>query len=234
MFLKECVTARQTSSSRCAGLVLPSQNSHGRFGKETAELIDIPNLSDDELVERLALHAHSKLRKLFWRGVPYTQGGAVPGGVSPEDLAAEAVESFLDGTRVWDKTKKPEFLDFLMSVVDSKVSHLVESAENRQSRRIKEDQNNEPAYNVTTSAKATADSLVDNEQQDLVREAIFAAIKDDELATGVLECMDADLTKPSQIADHLGVDVKDVNNAQKRLRRAVDKAFASIGRSNHE
>jgi len=134
--------------------------------KETGELIDIPDLSDDEwgeLVERLALHAYSKLRRLFWRGVPYTQGGVVPGGVSPEDLAAEAVESFLEGTRVWHKDKKPEFLDFLMSVVDSKVSHLVESAENRQSRRIHEDQNNEPAYKVTASTKAAAEGVVNSE-----------------------------------------------------------------------
>jgi hypothetical protein len=78
------------------------------------ELVEpTPSLTDAEwmaLVKRLTLHADWKLSRLYWRGVPAWKGGAVPGGVEPGDLAEEAIQLFLDGTRVWDREKCPEGL----------------------------------------------------------------------------------------------------------------------------
>ena len=45
----------------------------------------------------------------------------------------------------------------------------------------------------------------------------------DEVVCGMLDCLDAGIDKPSEMAEYLEVSVKEVNNAQKRLRREVDK-----------
>lgn len=198
-------------------------------------MVEVPNLSDsewEELVGKLTLHAHSKLRKLYWRGVPYAKGGAVPGAASAQDFAAEAIEAFLDGTRKWDKTQQPDFLQFLLGVVDSKISHLVESVENRTTRRIdtaKKD--DEPAYKLRAKSKRPDEIVIDDEERLRTREAVLAELRDDDLAKSLFECIEAEITKPAEIAEYLGLDVSDVNNSQKRLRRAVDRAFVKLGRS---
>lgn len=198
-------------------------------------MIEVPNLSDaewEELVGKLTLHAHCKLVKLYWRGVPYAKGGAVPGAPCAQDLAAEAIEAFLGGTRRWDKTNYPDLLQFLLSVVDSKISHLAESVENRKTRRIdtaKKD--NEPAYKLRDKSKRPDEIVIDEEVRLRTREAVLAELGDDELAKSLFECIEAEIMKPAEIAEYLGLDVSDVNNTQKRLRRAVDKAFVKLGRS---
>ena len=40
----------------------------------------------------------------------------------------------------------------------------------------------------------------------------------------MFECLEADITKPSDIAGYLGLSVGEVNNAQKRIRRKVEGA----------
>ncbi|TWT60974.1 hypothetical protein [Rubinisphaera italica] len=198
-------------------------------------MIEVPKLSEvewEELVGKLTLHAHSKLIKLYWRGVPYAKGGAIPGAPSAQDFAAEAIEAFLDGTRTWDKTKHPDFLQFLLSVVDSKINHLVESAENRKTRRIDTAKKHiEPAYELRGKSKRPDEIVIDEEARRRNREAVLAVLGDDKLAKSLFECIEAEITKPAEIAEYLGLDVSDVNNAQKRLRRAVDKAFVKLGRS---
>ena len=198
-------------------------------------MVEVPNMSDaewEELVGRLTLHAHSKLKKLYWRGVPYAKGGAVPGAACAQDFAAEAVEAFLDGTRKWDKAKHPDFLQFLLSVIDSKISHLVESVENRRTRRIDTaKKGSEPAYKLRAKSKRPAEIVADEEERLRTRKAVLAEMGDDDLATSLFECIEAEITKPAEIAEYLGVDVSDINNAKKRLQRAVDKAFEKLGRS---
>lgn len=89
-----------------------------------------------ELVKRLTYHADCKLMRLRWRGLTIRSGGAVPGGVEATDLAAQAIVDVIEGTRKWDPVKDPDLLRFLKGVVDSKVSNLVNSAENKASRRV--------------------------------------------------------------------------------------------------
>ncbi len=184
---------------------------------EAQKLVEIPNLTDEqwtELVERLTLYADRKLRRLTWRGVPSVRGGQVLGAASGADFAAEAIESFLDESRKWNKTTEPDFMGFLMNVIDSKVSHLVEREENKQSRRIDTgDREREPALYVAGKAKP-ADQIVSNEEQQLkTRTAVKKELNGDEMAESLFDCYEADITKPQEIAELLGVEVKDVHNA---------------------
>lgn len=192
-------------------------------------MANIPQLSDDqwtELVERLTLHASCKLLRLYWRGILGSRGGAVPGGVEPADLAAAAIVDVLDGTRAWDPEAHPDLLKFLRGVVDSKVSHLVNEVENRKSRRLAPPDAGEEGSSAHGVAGREPDPTVlvqDRQAAERFRSLVFKALEGDHLAYEVFECLDAEYTKPSEIADLLGVPVSDVNNAQKRLRRKVSE-----------
>ena len=188
-------------------------------------MANIPDLSDDrwgEILERLTYHALCKLSRLRWRGVA---NGPAPGGIQPEDLAATAIELVLLGKRTWDEATQPDLAKFLMGVVDSRISSLVGSLENRKSRRLSPPGAGEESAAVDDFADWGADAanlVVRREEQEAFRTAALKAIEGDEQAFQVFECLEADITKPADIAAYLGVSVEEIYNVQKRLRRKLD------------
>jgi hypothetical protein len=192
---------------------------------ESDGLATIHELTDDELLKllkRLALHADCKLARLRWRGV---QGGSPPRGVQGQDIAADAITAVIEGTRAWDPKAQPDLLKHLRSVVDSIVSKLVNSFDNRSTRRLGPPgvgDESSSAYEVTGSESDPAELVSSREAAEKFRAPIIEALQEDGLAYQVFECLEADITKPSEIADYLGLSVADVNNAQKRIRRKVE------------
>lgn len=77
---------------------------------------------------RLTKYATSKTKHLGWRTKNYD---SLAQGKTPEDLAYKAIEKVFSGDRQWNPDKNPDLLDYLESVVDSLVSHLVESQNNK-------------------------------------------------------------------------------------------------------
>jgi len=61
---------------------------------------------------------------------------------------------------------------------------------------------------------------------ELARAALKADAEKDPIVLQILECLEADITKPAEIAELLDVNVKDIYHAQRRLRRKLDRAFA--------
>lgn len=191
----------------------------------------IPELTNEqwnELVERLARYAYCKLARLYWRGLPLSAGGAPPGGVDAADLAADAIVDTIEGTRVWDQEAEPDLYRFLRSVVDSKVNHLAESLENQLTRRLDppgEGDTQPAAYQIADRAPDPATVCADRKALERFRALVLAVIQGDKLAEGVFSCLEAEITKPSEMAVILEVRVEEINNAQKRLRRRVEKAM---------
>jgi hypothetical protein len=108
-------------------------------------------------------------------------------------------------------------------VVDSKVSHLVQGKENRLTRRLPVTaEEGEAAFEVTDPHPDPVTEFMNRDALVTFRDAISKEVAGDTLVEGVLDCLAADMTKPADIAVVLGVSVKDVNNAQKRLRRKVE------------
>jgi DNA-directed RNA polymerase specialized sigma24 family protein len=190
-------------------------------------LAAIQDLSDDDLLKllkRLTLHADRKLARLRWRGV---QGGPPPGGVRAEDIASDAITAVIAGTRGWDQTSQPDLLKYLRSVVDSMISKLVNSLDNRRTRRLGPpggSDESSSAYEAGGREPDPAELASSREAAEAFRAPIVEALKGDDVAYQVFECLEADITKPADIAAYLGLPVAEVNNAQKRLRRKVDDA----------
>jgi DNA-directed RNA polymerase specialized sigma24 family protein len=199
-------------------------------------LANIPQLTDEqwaELVERLTLHAACRLLRLHWRGILCSRGGAIPGGVEPDDIASAAIVDVIEGKRSWDRKANPDFLKFLRGVVDSKVSHLVQEVENRKSRRLALADSREEgatAHGVAGREPDPAEFVQDREAADRFRVRVMKALEGDEIAANVFECLDAEYTKPQEIAELLGLTVPEINNAQKRLRRKVSELLMPQGK----
>ena len=208
--------------------ILDSEDEQGHLGDR--ELAGIPDYSDEqwtELLERLTLHADGKLRKLHWRGLSAKRGGTALGGICAEDLAADAITDWIDGKREWNPEAYPDVLSFLKGVVDSKVSHLVQGLENKMSQRIVADETGKQPAEMSSCPRPGPEAIVAGQEElERLRAAMIAGVKEDKLAAAVFECLEADYTRPSEIAEILGVAVTDVNNAQKRLRRIADKVYA--------
>ena len=191
-----------------------------------------PELTDEEwekMTKRLTLHAVRKLMPLVWRGVRGSNGGHAPGGAEAADFAAEAIVDTLEGRRTWNREAQPDFFEFLKGVVDSKVNHLANSQENRRARRIEHDGAGDPlAHLVPDKRRSPHVSLEEKDGAERFRAAVLKEIRDDDVAVRILECLEAEITKPSEMAVLLECEVAEVNNAQKRLRRGVTRAMSEL------
>lgn len=195
-------------------------------------LADVSDAEWKAIVSRLTLYADNKLKRRVWRGISGRLGGSPAGGICPEDLAAEAVVDLLEGRRVWDANQKPELIDFLRDVVDSKISHLVNSKENRIGRQLD---------GSMTDAEVTAvfldpslldrpvdEKVSDAEQVARLCESIRMELADDDVATQLFRCCLDGVSKPAEMAVILELPVKTIYDAQKRMRRGVERTLVRM------
>ena len=197
------------------------------------KVTDIQALKEDdwsELLERLTHYALGKYQKYGWRrGNPRKTEWAGPDGTGPEDIALEALTLVIEGKRQYDPNRHGEFIHFLRSVVDSLVSHLSEKANQRKTGRMPVAQSSDTGDMVEVDLPGKepdpADVCISRNTIDVVKNVVGATAREDPLAIKILECIEVDITKPAEMTEVLGVDLKEINNAQKRLRRKIDKAF---------
>jgi len=197
-----------------------------------------------QLVEHLTDYALRKMRRLSWRGVRFSRASVVrgqlsgAGGVSPPDVAARAIELFLEGKRAWNHTESPDFRRLLRGVVDSLVSHLVNEVDNRATReapvaaaaKAKVPAPESKVVARGLDAQTPVELLVDMEWRERFRTAVFKEVEGDPLLNDLVQSYGAGLA-PSEIAEMLSIPVEEVYKAQKRLARKVEKVCSKLARS---
>jgi hypothetical protein len=190
----------------------------------------------EETIPRLELYALRKARRLYWQGM---MDGNMPTGQEVADVVLEAIEDILTGKRSWDPSKQPDLFAYLRSIIDSKLSHLVESWTNRYVRTESvlsaEDDNatGTPSPLVQFSAPTPSPAeMVLHAEEERLAEAFFWGfyeyLSDEPLLQQVIECIDDDL-KPADMAAHLGVPPKEIYNIRKRLQRRLTEYQAQCG-----
>lgn len=198
-------------------------------------LADISDAQWTVIVNRLTLHADNKLLRLIWCGVPGRRGGTPPGGVRAEDLAAEAIVDLLEGRRVWDAARDPDLLDWLRAVIDSKVSHLVECKENRVVRRFlarfTESENTVVTRGVADVHRPPDESRAEAEEVAALCESIRVEFAGDDVASRLFRCCVDGISKPAEMAVILQLPVQTIYDAQKRLRRGVERILTNRRRT---
>jgi len=177
-----------------------------------------------QLLDRLTIYAERRYTRLGWfKNGRYRS----PSGQGPDDVAAEAIVRLIEGRRNYDEQKHPDLLEYLKnSVTKSIVSHIIDSPDFEKRKSMPHILTEDGEIEEIEIENGDADPSLVYMQKDLV-ERINAILQErfaqDDVVLGILECMKAGIDKPSEIAEYLNVKTKDVNNAQKRLRREFDK-----------
>jgi DNA-directed RNA polymerase specialized sigma24 family protein len=159
------------------------------------------------ILDRLLLHASNRLNALVWLGV---WRGAPPAAREPEDFVQEAVAKFLYGRRKWDK--KDSLWVFLVQVINSDIYNLVYSKENIKVRRLDREE---------TLAAADAPGLDEQETW----EQILAELDDPFLRELARLIGEEGISRRRELAERTGKTPQEISNAEKRLRRRLEKSY---------
>jgi DNA-directed RNA polymerase specialized sigma24 family protein len=183
-----------------------------------AGLMDMPPQQLQELIEFLQLFAARRINRLWWRGVK----------LQPEDLVDRAFELVLDGTRPWDQERNPDPKLFFCGIIKSLVSHAVESAENTQGLLVEPGAKTGGLLDIPSDRMNPGELVANTELSRDFQTAVKHALADDPLAYQLLECLQADIVKPAEMAEVLNTSVREINNAQKRLARKLEPVYTEF------
>lgn len=191
---------------------------------------------DDALIERLALHADNKMKRLIWQGV---LGGSVPGGQTAKDFVKLAVTKTLKwaqgdkGGRRWNYAEQPDLFLHLKSIVDSDVNHAAECWENRNflseaamTKTGADGQEFNAMMTIAAELPTPSENCVAAEVE-LARERLlfqfFDFLADDTQLQKVMECLFDGITKSAEQAKRLSISEKEMYVVTKRLSRQIEK-----------
>ncbi len=196
---------------------------------------NVPNLTDDqwaELLERLTHRALRKYRRQGWRRGDHRRNEwAAPDGTSPEDVALEAISLVMSGQREYNASTQPDFSKFMRSVVDSLVYHMGKKAHRRKTTRIPVRSDAESGEMVEIEFQGSEPDPLDEclayDVMEQTREIVMAEADEDPFVLRLFECLEAGITKRVEIAEYLEIDAGEVDKAQKRFRRKLDRRFSA-------
>jgi hypothetical protein len=121
---------------------------------------------------------------------------------------------------------------FLCGIIDSDINHLVESSDNRLGRRLAAPAGGDlSAIRPTRNTSTEPNPLVmtaDQDWQSQFHEAAVKELKGEDFLVKLLECIEAEITEPQEIAELLGTTVDHVNNEKKKLRRRLDSLYSRL------
>jgi len=181
-----------------------------------------------EFLERLTKYTVGKFRYLGWQDERIG-----PKGKCPQDIAFEAISEVLNGTRRYNRETYPNFMDFLKSIADSLIYHFMKSAK-YESKIVKPiptiitKQGEYKQVELEDKVNDPAQTCVNKDIVEKVKDIISQEFNDDAAVKGLLECLEADITKPADMAEVLAVNVKEIYNARKRLQKMMDNKLSSL------
>lgn len=193
---------------------------------------------------RLVAHACSRARSLYWRSGNKED---LAKGLQPKDLVNEAIQRVYEGRREWDPEKNPDLYKFLKdSVLSSLFNELAESEDNKKTERFPERVDNhgvveqEPRHQAPPEAMhahhliretPTPEELLLAEEERKTRaehaktiaNGLLEAATDDPEVMAILECTMDGINTPQRISERTKIPVRQLYNAQKRLRLLVKR-----------
>ena len=193
---------------------------------------ELPELTRDqweECMERLTLYAAKKFRFKGWVAKRGIRTG--PQSKTPQDIAYDAISKVFNGERQYNREAYSDFMHFLKSIVDSLVSHLAESFESKKIRPIPvttTDQGDYEEIEFEGKELTPVRLCIEKDLAEKVKTILAVDFKEDTVVTGILECLEAGITKRPEMAELLEIGVKEIDNAHKRLHRVVEKKLQNF------
>lgn len=157
----------------------------------------IINSNMDEIIDAMNAYAISRLKTIQAKSF---------NGKEAADFVGDLIIKVLEGKRDWTKAKC-SFREFLFGCLKSEIDNFFTTLKHRFTDEIPE------------SILSNNNSNVESKQKQVVQLLIDEGSDDDEII--LFEYWMDGIYKPSTIAADLGVDVKFINNVQKRLVRRL-------------
>jgi hypothetical protein len=202
----------------------------------------IERMPDDELekmILELGYYALKVRNEYQWRT---KDKDALPKGETIKSVVSLAMEKVLAGERRWNPAQQPDFRKFMRDVIDSLINHLARSKDNAILTTVPEEGSEDEISWGAGSDKAgpgaewlarnevtPEQALLNEESQAQKNKAIRILLEEcaaDQTLTRIVSAMLEGRDQCGEIADVIGIEVKEVYNAMKRLDRRV----ASVSR----
>jgi hypothetical protein len=187
----------------------------------------LENADWKDIILKLTHYALQRARVYSWRSGKSDQ---LLGGKTPEDIACEAIEKVLSGTRDWDPDKYPSLLTHLQWVVKSDMEHLASSMEHQATGRMPKPGEGEEETIPDTSLQTPEEQLIVQEKEALeenLKGELYAIVKGDEDLEMLLLCFEEGMDKPEIIAAQTEWDVSKVYTLKRKLLRKAAKLRVS-------
>lgn len=195
----------------------------------------------EEIILRLTRHALVRARRKFWpSGSKDLQ--TLLSGMSLQDVVSEAITRVFEGKRKWNPIKYPDLLEYLKGVVDSILSDMVRSEENRlmRPRPAMDNKSNNGCVDEDSHVSAglwnNPSDILSSPDKEAQKKETFELILDllegDEDLQLMVIAISEGYTERSEIAQQLGKTTDEVTNMRKRLNRQLDRAMIKGKRSN--
>ena len=198
-----------------------------------------PNAELEKMILELGCYALKVRNEYRWRT---RDREALPKGETVKSVVSLALERVLAGERRWNPAHQPDFTKFMRDVIDSLINHLARSRDNALlttlpdeggedeiSWRAESDKARPGAEWLARSAATPEQALLDEESQERKDKAIRILLEEcvaDQTLTKIVGAMLKGCDHCGEIADAVGIEVREVYNAMKRLDRRV----ASVSR----
>lgn len=194
----------------------------------------------DNMIPKLLKHALNKLRRRFFFHNSTLQSTKTE--QIAQDQVMEAIVKLWDETVSWDYEKKDNLLYFLQGVINSQISHLFDNEEYLTTERFpvapsastdehidveellkRSNPHEEHARDMTPTVPPDPQEALLLKKQEAhdktATDALLERLKGDKELEDIVLCIMGGTTKPQEIAEEMGVDVKHIYNLQKKLRR---------------
>ncbi|HEX5082578.1 MAG TPA: hypothetical protein VFY40_11065 [Blastocatellia bacterium] len=193
----------------------------------------------DRMILELGFYALKVRNEYHWRT---KDREALPKGETIKSIVSLALERVLSGERRWNPAQQPDFMKFMRDVIDSLINHLARSKDNALLTTLPEESfqdeiswraepdNARPGAEWLARSEATPEqALIDKESEEQKNKAIRILLDEcvaDQTLSKVVGAMLGGCDHCGEIAAAVGIEVREVYNAMKRLDRRV----ASVSR----
>jgi len=197
----------------------------------------LERMSDGELVKmilELGYYATKVRNEYHWRT---KDKESLPKGETINSVVSLALEKVFSGERSWNPAQQPDFMKFMRDVIDSLINHLARSKDNAILRPVPEEGSDDERNWHAGSEKAEANTewlarkeatperaLLEKEshgQKDKAIRFLLEECAGDQTLTRIVRAMLDGCRQCGEISDIVGIEVKEVYNAMKRLDRKI-------------
>ncbi len=158
----------------------------------------------NEIIDSMTAYVYGRIKTI---GVKDLEGK------QPEDFVGEVLMKVAEGDRDWTKAKC-SFKEFLFGCLKSHLNNFFKSFEHVYEAELPDIKSGEEAGNESELKNIAIQTLIDDGA--------------DENEVNVFECWIDGINKPSEIAELLEMNVKEVYNITKRLVRRMPKLKSQI------